>query len=347
MSGIRDSVKDLHPYVPGEQPQGSDVLKLNTNENPYPPSPAVFDAIAGVDTEALRKYPHPTAAPLCRQIADLHGVSEEQVIVGNGSDEILALCTRAFLENDGTIGYMEPSYSLYPVLSDIADVRKQPFPLNKDFSWTVPENVDVDFFFLTRPNAPTSLSLPLDDVRSLCRAAGGSIVLVDEAYADFAEDNVIALLDEFDNLLVSRTLSKSYSLAGLRLGYAVGSSELIEAMYKIKDSYNTDVFAQRVASAAVEDQGWMKVNTSKILNTRTRCHRELESRGYLVIPSSTNFLFARPPAGNAEEIFQHLRANQVIIRYFPGETTGEYLRISVGTDEEMDRFLRVIDAFAG
>jgi len=343
MSGVRHSVEGLHPYVPGEQPQGEDVLKLNTNENPYPPSPAVFDAIAGIDGEALRKYPQPTAASLCRAIAELHGVDEAQVIVGNGSDEILALCTRAFLENEGTIGYMDPSYSLYPVLSEIADVQNKPFPLNTDFSWTVPESLDVDFFFLTRPNAPTSLPLPLDDVRTLCRRAGDAVVLVDEAYADFAEDDALPLLREFGNVLVSRTLSKSYSLAGLRLGYAVGPADLIEAMYKIKDSYNTDVFAQRVAEAAIRDQAWMKQNADAILATRVRCTTLLEERGYTVLPSATNFLFARPADGNAATVFQNLREHNVIIRYFPGTTTGEYLRISIGTDAEMDRFFTVLD----
>ena len=343
--GVRKSVQDLHPYVPGEQPNAADVLKLNTNENPYPPSPRVFEAIGECGPDSLRKYPHPTAAPLCAAIAKLHGLSVEQVLVGNGSDELLALCTRAFLENDGRIGYMEPSYSLYPILSDIADVRKIDFPLEADFTWKVPNTLDVDFFFLTRPNAPTSLSLPLEDVRELCRRVAG-VVLVDEAYADFADDDAVALLKEFDNLLISRTFSKSYSLAGVRLGYVLGAPALVAALYKIKDSYNTDVFAQRIGKAAVEDQAWMKSSTTAIRGTRTAVTRELAARGYTVRPSQANFVFARPPQGDAERIFMGLRDAKVFIRYFPGPLTGAYLRITIGTDDEMTRFFKVLDSLS-
>lgn len=340
--GIRQSVQKLHPYVPGEQPRGGDVLKLNTNENPYPPSPKVFEAMASVDADALRKYPHPTGAPLCQAIAELHGLAPEQVLVSNGSDEILALCTRAFLEDDGVIGYMEPSYSLYPILCDIADVHHKGYPLHADFSWTIPEEIDADFFFLTRPNAPSSLSLPLDEVRRLAGRVHG-VLLVDEAYADFAEDDAVGLLAECDNLLISRTLSKSYSLAGIRMGYVLGSATLVEALYKIKDSYNTDVLAQRIAEAAIRDQDWMQTNAKAVCGTRARVTKELETRGYDVLPSQTNFVFAKPGQGGAAEIFAGLKAENVYIRYFPGELTGEYLRITIGTDQEMDRFFAVLD----
>ena len=340
---IRESVQKLHAYVPGEQPQTKDILKLNTNENPYPPSPKVFEALAGLDSDALRKYPHPHGRSVCEAIAELHGVSPTQVLVTNGSDEGLALCTRAFLEDADVIGYMKPSYSLYPVLCDIADVEHRGYPLNEDFTWTVPEQLDVDFFFLTRPNAPTSLSVPLDDVRVLCKRVPGA-VLIDEAYADFADDDCISLVREgLPNVLVSRTLSKSYSLAGIRFGYLVGSQALIDALYKIKDSYNTDVVSQKMAEAAIRDQATMQQNTLLIRGTRAALTKQLEERGFSVLPSQTNFVFAKVPEGqDAEAIFGRLREQGIYIRYFPGPVTGNYLRISVGTDAEMDRFLAAL-----
>jgi len=341
---IRASVRDLRAYTPGEQPQGGDVLKLNTNENPYPASPRVFEALAEAGPELLRKYPHPTARPLCEAIARLHRVQPEQVLVGNGSDEVLALCTRAFCEPTGSIGYLEPSYSLYPILADIADVRKQAFPLDAAFGWTVPERLDVSLFLLTRPNAPTSLALPLDAVRMAASRCPG-VLLVDEAYADFANDTVDNLLPSYPNLMFSRTLSKSYSLAGLRLGYVVGPVDLIQALHSIKDSYNTDALSQRLALAALGDQAWMRSNVAAICSTRHALTLALGKRGFSVLPSQTNFVFARvPPGQDARRLFEALRERNVFVRYFPGPLTGDYLRVTVGTDPQMQRFLGEIDA---
>jgi histidinol-phosphate aminotransferase len=341
---IRSSVRELHAYTPGEQPAAKDVLKLNTNENPYPASPKVFEALAECGPDLLRKYPHPTARPLREAIARLHRVDPDQVLVGNGSDEVLALCTRAFCEPDGSVGYLEPSYSLYPVLADIADIRKHPFPLDREFKWEVPARVGVSLFFLTRPNAPTSLSLPLDSVRLLAERCTG-VLLVDEAYADFADDTVDHLLPGYPNLLFCRTLSKSYSLAGLRLGYAVGPVDLIQALQKIKDSYNTDAVSQCLALAAIGDQAWMRSNVAAICSTRHALGQALGKRGFSVLPSQTNFVFARVPEGaDATLVFQALRVRHVYVRHFPGPQTGDYLRITVGTDEQMQRFLSALDA---
>ncbi|HAS81882.1 MAG TPA: histidinol-phosphate transaminase, partial [Verrucomicrobia bacterium] len=209
---IRRSVQQLQAYVPGEQPGGGRIIKLNTNENPYPPSPQVEAALRGISSERLRLYPPPTAVPLRQRIAELHGCRLEHTFAGNGSDEVLALCTRAFIENDGCIGYFDPSYSLYPVLADIRDVRKMPVVLGPEFSWRTPPSAGCGLFFLTNPNAPTGMRFDKRDIEAFCATFKG-VVLIDEAYVDFACDDCMDLALRYDNVLVSRTLSKSYALA--------------------------------------------------------------------------------------------------------------------------------------
>jgi len=340
---VRSSIQNLHAYVPGEQPSSPDVVKLNTNENPYPPSPRVLEALSSLSPEDLRRYPDPSGTELRSALARTHGGSPDNYIVVNGSDEGLALCTRCFCEHGGRVGYMKPSYSLYPVLSDIAELNKVEFPLNEDFSWTVPKNPQVDLFFLTRPNAPTSLSLPAEDVQRLLNRMRG-VVVVDEAYAAFAEDSFLRQAGEISNLLVSRTFSKSHSLAGVRVGYLKGPLELISALHKIRDSYNLDALAQRLALAALSDGDYFNEVREKILNTRNRVTRQLRDRGYAVGDSETNFVFARVPDSiQAKTIFQKLKEQEVYVRFFPGGLTDRYLRITVGTDEQMDRFLEILD----
>lgn len=335
---IRESIHDLHAYVPGEQPQGEDVVKLNTNENPYPPSPKVMEALHTLSAEALRKYPEPSGLELRKALAQVHGLTPENFIVVNGSDEGLALCTRCFCEHGGTVGYMSPSYSLYPVLSEIAELQQVAYPLNKDFTWTVPEQVNEDLFFLTRPNAPTSLSLPKGDVLTLLQRAEG-VVIVDEAYVAFAGDSLMDQIGKIPNLLVSRTFSKSHGLAGMRVGYLVGPVDLIEALHKIRDSYNLDAVAQVAATAAILDQSYTQDVVSNILKTRAWVTSELEARGFSVLDSNTNFLFAKVPEGSdAQALFEQLKDKQIFVRYFPGDHTEEYLRITIGTDSEMKRF---------
>jgi histidinol-phosphate aminotransferase len=341
---LRPAVDRIHGYVPGEQPSGSNVLKLNTNENPYPPSPACLKALSSITPDVLRKYPHPVAAELRQAIADLHGLGASQVIVTNGSDEALALCTRAFAPLRGSAGWLSPSYSLYPVLAEIAELRPVEFPLDADFRWEVPPRIDVDLFFLTNPNAPTSIGLDNKVLRSAARACRG-IIIVDEAYVDFADASAVPLLRECPNLIVSRTFSKSYSLAGLRMGYLLGAPELIEALGKIKDSYNTDAVAQRVALAALRDDSWMRQNALSIRRTRQSTTEKLTRLGFSVLPSQTNFVFAQVPAGqDAQRLFERLRDQQVYVRYFPGPRTGTYLRITIGSDAQMDRFFEALAA---
>ena len=344
MSMIRASVAKMTPYTPGEQPRVPGLIKLNTNENPYPPSPRVAEALAAIAADALRLYPDPVALELRRTIAGLHGCGVENVFAGNGSDEVLALCTRAFVEPDGIIGWFDPSYSLYPVLAAIADARGVPSPLAGDFS--LPPNaqrpVPHSLFFLTTPNAPTGILFPRADLEAFCDAQRGVVVL-DEAYADFAPDQFMDLALARPNVIVSRSLSKSYSLAGLRLGYAVGPAPLIEALYKIKDSYNLDALTQAIGAAALRDPAWMRGNVEKIVATRARVARALEARGWTVLPSATNFIFAKPAGKSAGEMFAHLRARNILVRHFPGPRTGDYLRITIGTDAQMDAFLAALD----
>ena len=333
-------VQALNAYTPGEQPKDASIVKLNTNENPYPPSPKVAEALRAFDYARLRLYPDPVCAALRERLAEIHNCSTQQVFIGNGSDEILALCTRAFVENDGSVGYFVPSYSLYPVLADIRGVERRPVMLGADFGWRMPEGYGASLFFLTNPNAPTSMTHDKATVAAFCASFGG-IVLLDEAYVDFADTHCmdLATAPHNRNTLVMRTLSKSFSLAGLRFGYAVGPEPLITAFYKIKDSYNMDMLAQSVALAALSDLGHMRENVRKIKVTRERLAATLTQRGWRVCPSQTNFLFARPPDGNAKQVFEKLKAAKIYVRYFPGGATGEYLRITVGTDEQVERLV--------
>ena len=338
---ICKNVQALVAYTPGEQPQIPDVIKLNTNENPYPPSPKVAEALKTFDTARLRLYPDPVFTALRQRIAEIYGCPVQQVFIGNGSDEILALCTRAFVENNGRVGYFVPSYSLYPVLAEIRGVETCPVALNTDFTWRMPADYRASLFFMTNPNAPTSMMHDKAVVMAFCKAFDG-VVLIDEAYGDFADSNCLdlALAEENRNTLVMRTFSKSFSLAGLRFGYVVGPAALIGALYKIKDSYNMDMLAQVVGLAALTDLPYMQENVRRIRTTRDRLTKALRSRGWTVCESQTNFLFARPPDGGAKKVFEELKAAKIFVRYFPGPATGEYLRITVGTEEQTDALLR-------
>jgi histidinol-phosphate aminotransferase len=341
---IRPSVLALEAYAPGEQPQVDGLIKLNTNENPYPPSPAVAQALRDFPADTLRLYPDPVCSALRARLAAQAGVKVENVFVGNGSDEVLRLVMRAFTRPGGAAAAFEPSYSLYPVLAAAEEVGFRTVPLPDDFGWTEPPaDLDAQLFFLANPNAPTGVFYPLEAIESFCRRFPG-VVLVDEAYVDFSGGrNALELAQKLPNVLVARTMSKSFSLAGLRIGWAVGSAELIGALYKLKDSYNVDRLAQAVALAALGDLPWMEANARKIVATRERTAAELRKRGFRIVPSAANFLFASPPPGQAAAaLFARLRQAQILVRYFPAARTADYLRVSVGTDAEMDAFLAAI-----
>ena len=336
-------VEVLEAYTPGEQPRDSSVIKLNTNENPYPPSPKVKECVASFNTEMLRLYPDPVFMEVRERLAEITGCSVDQVFVGNGSDEILALCTRAFVENNGSVGYFNPSYSLYPVLTEIRDVKKRPVKLNEDFSWNMPADYTADLFLVTNPNAPTSMMYSKDVVAEFCSVFKG-VVLVDEAYGDFADDDCmdIAVSSDNTNTLVMRTLSKSFSLAGIRFGYVIGPEKLITALYKIKDSYNMDMLTLKIGLAALNDLEYMQSNVSRIKASRATVSQALTEKGWMVCKSQTNFVFARPPDGDAKRIFEELKQHKIYVRYFPGPDIGEYLRITIGSEAQCAALLDVL-----
>ena len=343
---IAESVRKLTPYVPGEQPKDRRVVKLNTNENPYPPSPRCAEVLGKFDLDRLRRYPDPVFTDLRARIAKIWRTAPDRVFVGNGSDEILTLAARAFVEDDEAIGSLDPSYSLYKTLAAIRNVQFTPTPLAADFSWNgriASRGPRTSLFLLTNPNAPTGTCSPRAQTAAAAKRFKG-VLLVDEAYADFAKDNCVPLATAKDNrnVIVMRTLSKSFSLAGLRVGYCIGPADLIEALYKVKDSYNADAVAQAVALAALNDLKWMKANVAKVRKTRARVAKALAKRGWDVPESSSNFLFARPAHRPAREIFAALRERHIYVRYFPGPRTGDRLRITIGTDAEMDEFLSAV-----
>jgi len=343
---IRKSVQQMTGYTPGEQPKEGGFVKLNTNENPYPPSPKVLKALAATDGTRLRLYPDPVSVELRKRIATLHKCRVENVFAGNGSDEILALCTRAFVEDSGSIGYFNPSYSLYPVLADIRNVKKKPVELGADFEWQMPARYRASLFFLTYPNAPTAILYPKDTVRAFCRRFPG-VVVIDEAYVNFSRGNAMDLALELDNVLVMRTLSKAYSLAGLRVGYVVGPKPLIAALFKLKDSYNLDRISQQLALSALSDVGYMQANVRKIKATRARLAAALTAAGHRVYPSESNFLWVRPGGIRAQALFEALKRQRILIRYFPGGRTGDFVRITVGTNAEVNKLIGAVRKLSG
>lgn len=346
---IARHIAKLEGYIPGEQPKSRKVVKLNTNENPYPPSPKCAKVLKNFDLDNLRRYPDPDCGALVAAIAKANGTTTDRVFVGNGSDEILSLCARVFVENDESIASLDPSYSLYKTLAAIRDVKW----IGTDGS----ANIDLDktlkllkknnssLFLWTNPNAPTGeFALP-KTIASFAKKFPG-VTLVDEAYADFARDNCMSLATHKSNrnIIVMRTFSKSYSLAGLRVGYCVGPKNFIEALYKAKDSYNVDAIAQRVALAAFTDSAYHRRTIAKVLKTRKSFIRELEKRGWDIIPSESNFVFAKPPVSvKACDVFTYLKSKNIFVRYFTSPLTRDRIRITIGTDGEMKSLLNALD----
>lgn len=342
MNYARDAIANIGGYVPGEQPQGQPFIKLNTNENPYPPSPKVVEAVHNFDASRLRLYPEPSARMVREAAAKLYAARPEQILCGNGSDDLLTIALRTFVGEGQKLAFTVPSYSLYPVLAELQGARQQPVQLDNNFN--LPENAaelaaDARLFIITRPNAPTGNSTPMHTVRNVCRDFSG-VVWIDEAYADFADDNCMSFVNDFPNVVVSRTLSKSYSLAGIRLGIACSSPEIIFEMNKVKDSYNVDMLAQVIATAALGDTAYMHANVACIRETREWLTRELTAIGCRVLPSSSNFLFVRTkrPAG---DVFRALKERRYLVRYFDLPRISEYLRVTIGRREDMEGFLQV------
>ena len=342
---ITKCVRRLEAYTPGEQPKAKNIIKLNTNENPYPPSPKCAAILKRFDLDRFRRYPDPEFADLRAALAKLNRTRPENVFIGNGSDEILSLAARAFVENDESIGSLDPSYSLYKTLAAIRDVKWVGCnPLSRLEAIEVLERESVSLFLLTNPNAPTGTFAEPREIANFARRFRG-VVLIDEAYADFARTNCmpLAAAKANRNIIVMRTFSKSYSLAGLRVGYCVGPKDLIDALYKVKDSYNVDAIAQRVALAAVKDQRWMKANVARVVKSRADLTAELVRRGWDVLPSESNFIFAKPPRRSAASVFNALRARNIFVRYFPLPKTKDRIRITIGTPAQMKKLLKALD----
>jgi len=344
---IRPLVRAVNAYVPGEQPKIAGLIKLNTNENPYPPSPRVLAAIKEAADARLRLYPNPAADALRAKLAKLHHCAPANIIVGNGSDELLALATRAFVEPGQTVQCFNPSYTLYPVLAAIHGARVNAVPLAEDFglppvsalkkngAWSF----SAPLTFVTTPNAPSGRGYSTAELEELCRAQRGVVVL-DEAYVDFARENAMVLALKYPHVIVSRTFSKAYSLCFLRVGYFVGNAELIAALHKLRDSYNVNGVAQVAAIATLADRHFYRRNFQRILATRRRLADGLQALGFEVLPSQANFIFVRPPKFPAEEWLGKLRRKRVLVRWFGALETRDFLRVTVGTDAEASALLK-------
>ncbi len=336
MIKFRDNIARLEAYQPGFQPREPGFIKLNTNENPYPPSPRVLAAIRETAGDHLRRYPDPVSDRLREMIGEVYGFPIERIIVGNGSDELLSIILRGFVGEGDIVAYPTPSYSLFGVLARIQGARTVEYELEGDFG--LPEaffSGPATIKLIASPNSPTGTVYSIEVVRRLLEASEG-VVVVDEAYVDFAEESCLPLLLDYPNLLVSRTCSKSYSLAGGRVGYAFASEEIISGLMKVKDSYNLNAISAAAAGAALSDREYFFETAEKIVLERERLKKNLSGLGFAVLPSGANFLFCRAPEGRAEEIYTALLERKILVRWFDTPRLREFLRISIGTPEEMD-----------
>ncbi|MDO9243628.1 MAG: histidinol-phosphate transaminase [Rhodocyclaceae bacterium] len=337
------TTRTLQPYVPGEQPKLPNLVKLNTNENPYGPSPLALAAIRKETGDSLRLYPDPESTQLRQAIAAhfstcFGNLEPQQVFVGNGSDEVLAHAFLALLKHDQPILFPDISYSFYPVYCRLYDVAYQTVPLDANFGIRVADYVQPNGgIIFPNPNAPTGRALPLADIEILLQANPDSVVVVDEAYIDFGGESAVTLVNRYPNLLVVQTFSKSRSLAGLRVGFAVGHPDLIDALQRVKNSFNSyplDRLASVGATAAIADREWFEHTRQAVIRTRTALTRDLESLGFEVLPSAANFVFARHPQHDAEKSALALRQRSIIVRHFKLPRIEQFLRITVGTDEQ-------------
>ncbi|HOC68883.1 MAG: Histidinol-phosphate aminotransferase [Candidatus Hydrogenedentes bacterium ADurb.Bin101] len=343
---VRKHLEHVEGYTPGEQPREAGFIKLNTNENPYPPSPRVLDALKALDTADLRKYPDPLSTELRRACASRYGLpGEDWVVVGNGMDEILAMALRAFVDPGDKVVTVYPTYSLYEVLCQLHDCHLHYVPLDADFQFPEAMYAEIGrFCFLTRPNAPTGVAYPRETVRRFCETFDG-IVLIDEAYVDFSDDTCMDFPCQFENVIVTRTFSKSYGLAGLRIGIAAARPELVSEFIKIKDSYNLNTFSQAAGLAAIEDEAYMRSRVGQVRTTRKRVRESLITMGFDVPESSSNFLLARwNGSPDAAHIFETLKEHRILVRYFKLPGLENALRITIGTDEECAALIEVLSS---
>ena len=345
----------LEPYVPGEQPRIANLVKLNTNENPYPPSPRAIDAIQRAAANGLERYPDPTSLAVRESVARRHGLQADQVFAGNGSDEVLAHAFFAFFQQAEALLMPDVSYSFYRVYAQLYGIACELLPVDEGL------HIDVDAMaarardgcaglVIANPNAPTGIGLPLARIEQLLAACPARVVLVDEAYVDFGGESALPLIGKYPNLLVVQTLSKSRSLAGLRVGFACGQAHLIDALVRVKDSFNSyplDRLATAGAVAALEDEDWFRSTRDKVVDTREGLSLQLEDLGFEVLPSQTNFIFARHPKRDAAELAALLRERAVLVRHFKQPRVAQYLRISIGTREQCGALVRALESILG
>lgn len=346
MKAFEKNIRKVEPYVPGEQPQRK-VIKLNTNENPYPPAPGVTKALEEMDTDRFRLYPDPTAAPLVNALADFYHVNPDQVFVGVGSDDVLSMCFLTFFNSEKPIFFPDITYSFYSVWANLYRIPYECQKLDEDFKLVkedyYKENGGVIF---PNPNAPTGIYEDLSVVEDIIAHNQDVIVIVDEAYIDFGGESALSLLPKYENLLVVRTYSKSRSMAGMRIGYAMGNKRLIQAMTDVKESINSYTMTREsiaLGAASLADEEYFQEKKQMVVATRERTKEELRRRGFEVLDSSTNFLFAKPNSVDAGWLFEELKKEKIFVRHFNGERIKDYLRISIGTDQQMDCLLQAID----
>ncbi|MEK7782105.1 MAG: histidinol-phosphate transaminase [Verrucomicrobiota bacterium] len=362
---IRPLVHALHAYVPGEQPKITGLIKLNTNENPYPPAPRVLKTVRAAVDERLRLYPNPAADKLRAKLAKLHRCKPENIIAGNGSDELLALAVRCFVEPKqnsklkignsktakATVQYFTPSYSLYPVLADTHGAVTNAVPLKADFSLPSVADLkrgkqwrfDAALTLVTTPNAPSGRGYATRELKKLCQSQRG-VVILDEAYVDFADDHALQLALKHPHVIISRTFSKAYSLCFQRVGYFVGHPELIAALHKMRDSYNVNGLGQIAAEATLDNLAYYRANFRKIITTREKLSRDLTKLGFRVLPSQTNFILAKPPLFPAKDWLQKLRDRKILVRWFSALEVRDYLRITIGTAPEAAALVKAATA---
>lgn len=348
MKFLSEKAAALVPYVPGEQPKDGVYIKLNTNENPYPPSPKALEAIHQAAGDRLRLYPDPESTALKQACAQTWGVKPSQVFVGNGSDEVLAVAFQAFFSGRKNVLMPDISYSFYPVYCNLYDVEAKEVPLKEDFS------INVEAFLqpnegvvIANPNAPTGMALSSAQLETIVKANPDSVVLIDEAYVDFGGESMVPLIEKYDNLLVVCTLSKSRSLAGLRVGFAFGSEALMDGMNRVKNSFNSypvDFLAQKGAESAILDRAYFDQTRNKVIEAREWTAKELKRLGFDVLPSKANFVFAKPNGMEAAELFQKLKKEKILVRYFNKPRIDRWLRISIGTMEDMKIMIEKTEA---
>jgi histidinol-phosphate aminotransferase len=348
VSYFRSNIEAMAGYTPGEQPQAGKFIKLNTNENPYPASPAVANAVAAT-IAGLRKYPDPMAGPFRRRAAELLGVASDWIMCGNGSDDILTIVTRALVGQGECLRLPCPSYILYKTLAELQDAQSEEVPFNAD--WSLSEafaaaRKDLRLVILPNPNSPSGTVVSPQTVLELAERLPCPL-LVDEAYADFAETNCMHLVAKCEKIMVSRTLSKSYALAGLRFGYVVAQPQIIGQLVKVKDSYNCDSLSIAAATAAIDDQAWLAANRAKILATRARFVAEMRKLGFLTIDSQANFTWNTHPHLPAKPLYEELKRNGILVRYMNYAGWGDGLRISIGSDAEIDACLQRLRCMIG